>query len=320
MKCSTSGMDLPGLNKTGFDFSQTKTGVNSNLRFMNYPIPYRKKDKWGFSDAEKNILIDCIYDDVIIPFSEKNFDLALVKIGGKQCWIDRTGKQISPLADSVRSFTEDEISILILDENNEEGKQSSENCLFINRFGESVFRLPLLNAIGFHFNNDLCVAVFPNHNYGVINSKGAIVVAPIFHTYEAAVNEIGNPDLYNGYKESGKIQELIKFEKDRCFGFKDRDGHVIFEADYFYASDFENGTAMVASRPKAFYHIDTKGQRLYNKVYYYGFNYDNEIAIVVSDMPDVNPFVHERWGVDYYIPLNARWGYIDKKGQEFWED
>lgn len=287
---------------------------------MKYPIPYRKKDKWGFSDAEKNILIDCNYDDVVIPFSEWNFDLALVKIADKQCWIDATGKQISPLADNVHSFTKDEISVIILDDKNVAGKQSTENCLFINRFGEGVFKLPLLSAIGFNYNNDLCVAIFPNQNYGVINSKGAVVVAPIHHTYEAALNEIVSPPLHGRHKKSEKNQELIKFEEDQCFGFKDRDGHIIFEANYFYASDFENGTAIVASRPKSFYHIDIKGQRLYQKVYYYGFNYENDIAIVVSDMPDVNPFVHARWGVDYYIPLSARWGYIDKKGQEFWED
>lgn len=285
---------------------------------MKYPIPYRKKDKWGFSDVEKQLVIDCRYDEVIYPFSEENFDLALVKIAGKQCWIDTTGNQLSPLADNVFSFTPNEISVIILDDKNVEGRQSIENCLFINRFGESVFKLPAITADG--FRNDKCIVLFPNHKYGAVNVKGAIVVEPEFENFEAIFDALGRPYFTDRNEKPEQNQELIKFEKDRYFGYKGRDGHVIFEAGYFSASDFNEGTAMVAKWPKAFYHINRNGEKLYSKEYYYGFNYKNGIAKVVCDMPDVNPFVHERWGVDYYIPLNARWGYIDKKGQEFWED
>lgn len=28
----------------------------------------------------------------------------------------------------------------------------------------------------------------------------------------------------------------------------------------------------------------------------------------------------ERWGVDYYIPDDAKWGFIDKQGIEYWND
>ncbi len=285
---------------------------------MKYPIPYRKIDKWGFSDAEKSILIDCIYDDVIFPFSEENFDLALVKIADKKCWINTNGKQVSPLADSVFPFTKKEISVLIIDNKNVEERQSIDNCLFINRFGESVFTLQAITANG--FQNDKCIVYFPNHHYGAVNSKGEIVVEPKFDDLNAVWNEIGRPYSDDRNRKLKKDQELIKFEKDRYFGFKNRDGNVIIEAHYFSASEFDEGTSIVAKNSKAFYHIDSSGQRLYNKEYYFGFNYEYDIAKVVTDMPDVNPFVHERWGVDYYIPGNSKWGYIDKKGQEFWED
>jgi hypothetical protein len=285
---------------------------------MKYPIPYRKIDKWGFSDPKKNILIDCIYDDVIFPFSEENFDLALVKIADKCCWINTNGNQISPLADNIFSFTKNEISLLIIDDKNVEEKQSTENCLFINRFGESVFKLQAITANG--FQNDMCIVYFPNHKYGAVNSKGEIVVESKFDNLNAVWNEIGRPYFNDRNEKSKKNQGLIKFEKDRYFGFKDMEGNVVFEASYFWASEFNEGTCMVAKNPKAFYHIDSRGQRLYNKEYYFGFNYEYEIAKVVTDMPNVNPFVHERWGVDYYIPDSSKWGFIDKKGQEFWED
>lgn len=285
---------------------------------MKYPIPYRKIDKWGFSDAEKSILIDCIYDDVIYPFREENFELALVEISGKRCWINTKGEQISPLADQVFSFTQNEISVIVIDAKNVERKQSTGNCLFINRFGESVFTLQAINADG--FQNDRCIVCFPNHKYGAVDVTGAIVVGPRFDDLNAVWIEIGRPGIHDRNKKPAQDQKLIQFEKDRYFGFKDREGNVIFKASYFFASEFHEGTAMVAKNSKAFYHIDSSGQRLYHKDYYYGFNYESGIAKVVSDMPDVNPFVHERWGVDYYIPGNSKWGYIDQQGQEFWED
>lgn len=285
---------------------------------MKYPIPYRKKDKWGFSDVEKQLLIDCRYDEVIYPFSEENFDLALVKIAGKQCWIDTTGNQLSPHADNVFSFTLNEISVIILDDKNVEGRQSIENCLFINRFGASVFELSAITADG--FRNDTCIVLFPNRKYGAINAKGSIVVEPEFENFEAIFDALGRPYFTDRNEKPEQNQELIKFEAERYFGFKDKEDNVVFDPHYFYASDFNEGTAMVAKWAKAFYHINRNGEKLYSKEYYYGFNYNNGIAKVVCDMPDVNPFVHERWGVEYYIPLNARWGYIDKKGQEFWED
>ncbi|MBX2949543.1 MAG: WG repeat-containing protein [Crocinitomicaceae bacterium] len=285
---------------------------------MNYPVPYRKMDKWGFSDTEKILLIDCIYDDVIYPFSKENFDLALVKIAGKCCWINTNGTQVSPLADNVFPFTKNEISVVIIDEKNAKEKQSTENCLFINRFGESVFKLAAIMADG--FRNDMCIVYFPNHKYGAVNPKGEIIAAPKFDNFEAVFDAIGRPYFSDRNETPEENQELIKFEQNRYFGFKDGNDNVVFKARYFSASTFHEGTAMVAINSKAFYHIDSSGKRLYTKEYYFGFNYKYGIAKVVTDMPDVDPFVHERWGVDYYIPGNARWGYIDKKGQEFWED
>ncbi len=285
---------------------------------MKYPIPYRKKDKWGFSDVTKELLIDCLYEEVIFPFSEENFGLALVKLSGKQCWIDSAGKQLSPPADNVLPFAPNGISIIILDDNNATSRPSIENCLFIDRFGESVFTLPAIRAYG--FTNDRCMVLFPNQKYGAINAQGAVVIQPESDNFEVVFEALGRPYFSDSNKISKQNEDLIKFEADQCFGYKDREGNLIFGAEYFSASDFNEGTAMVARCPKAFYHINSNGRKLYDKVYYYGFNFENGIAKVVCNMPDANPFVHARWGVDYYIPPEARWGYIDKNGIEFWED
>ena len=55
-------------------------------------IPYRKGDKWGLCDRNKNIIIPIKYDDVYID--RYNKDLIKVKLGDKWGIIDKTAKEI----------------------------------------------------------------------------------------------------------------------------------------------------------------------------------------------------------------------------------
>ncbi len=64
-------------------------------------IPYRKGDKWGFADAQKNILITPKYSEVQW-FSE---GLAAVKLGSKWGYINKQGKLVIPAKFTVaKSF------------------------------------------------------------------------------------------------------------------------------------------------------------------------------------------------------------------------
>ena len=281
---------------------------------MKYPVPYRDKDKWGFCDHEKKILIPCIYDDVIWPFSEENFQLALVAIGKKKCWITISGQQICPLADTILAFTSKEISVIILDDENVNTLQSVKNCLFINRFGDPVFEIEAITADG--FQNNYCITLFPNQKYGAVNSLGVTVIEPRFDDISSVWEEMGSP--YPEYLEQPK--SLVKFELDLYFGFKEPSGTVRIEPIYMFARNFSEEASIVATAPKMFYHIDDQGKRLYDKSYYYGLDFNNGIAKVVTDLHDVNPFKFERWGVGYYVPETAKWGYIDKQGNEYWND
>lgn len=285
---------------------------------MKYPIPYRLNDKWGFSDIEKSIIIKCIYDEVIFPFSEENFNLSLVKLGEKFCWINVDGKPISPLGDNIHPFTKEEISLVVIDKENFKTRKTSENCLFINRFGEKAFSIQAITANG--FQNGFCIVYFPNNFYGAINEKGEVVIEPEYDKYETVWEKIGKPYFYDKKERTKSIEPLVKFEKDRYIGFKDQNDNILIQPTYFWASDFYDGTCCVAKEPKKFHHIDLNGQRLYSQNYYFGFNYHFGIAKVVTDSPNVDPFVHSRWGVDYHIPEESKWGYIDKQGNEYWED
>ncbi len=56
-------------------------------------FPFRKGDKWGFSDSDKKFIIEAKYDNAY-RFSE---GLAPVKSNDKHGFIDKTGKEVIPL-------------------------------------------------------------------------------------------------------------------------------------------------------------------------------------------------------------------------------
>ncbi len=64
-------------------------------------IPYRKGDKWGYADAQKNVLITPKYNEAQW-FSE---GFAAVKIGSKWGYINKQGKLVIPAKFTVaKSF------------------------------------------------------------------------------------------------------------------------------------------------------------------------------------------------------------------------
>lgn len=66
-------------------------------------IPYRKGDKWGFCDRNKNVVIECFWDKV-----ERFADgMAAIMKHGKWGYINKVGELIvAPKYASVRSFSE----------------------------------------------------------------------------------------------------------------------------------------------------------------------------------------------------------------------
>ena len=75
---------------------------NSFAQTIDYSlIPYRKGNKWGYADAQKNILVNPRYDDAQW-FSE---GLAAVKVGNKWGYINKQGKLVIPAKFTVaKSF------------------------------------------------------------------------------------------------------------------------------------------------------------------------------------------------------------------------
>ncbi len=76
--------------------------LNSIAQTIDYSlVPFRKGDKWGYADGQKNILINPGYDDAQW-FSE---GLAAVKVGTKWGYINKQGKLVIPAKFTVaKSF------------------------------------------------------------------------------------------------------------------------------------------------------------------------------------------------------------------------
>ena len=103
-------------------------GVTKKLLALSQPllIPYRKGDKWGFCTADKNIVIDCIYDNASI-FSE---GLAAVSINEKNGFgfINEAGLSFIPFSfESAKEFTEGLVAV-----------KNNDKWGYINRNGEMV--------------------------------------------------------------------------------------------------------------------------------------------------------------------------------------
>ena len=56
-------------------------------------IPYRKGDKWGFCDKDKNIVIECKYDEVGMFYE----GFSKVKLNKSYGIINELGKEIIPI-------------------------------------------------------------------------------------------------------------------------------------------------------------------------------------------------------------------------------
>ena len=71
--------------------------ILSQAQFNKYPIPYRKGDKWGYCDEQKNIIVEPIYDEVELYERSSSVSFGEVKQKNKIGIVDKKGKLIVPV-------------------------------------------------------------------------------------------------------------------------------------------------------------------------------------------------------------------------------
>ncbi len=249
-------------------------------------IPYRKGDKWGFCDKDKNIVIECKYEDVE-SFNNKlarvcaktivfNTSLGKIKLKKRFGFIDKTGSE--------------KISI-------------SYQKLFDYSY--------------YYWPKSTLIIVRHKGKEGLFNRKGEIVVPVIYkrcscigNDYYAAWNEEGKCGVFDNqgnkilpieFNDVGGIGDnLIPARIEGFWGFYDLNGKEVLPHKYIRPNSFKEGYCVITGEYEScHYFIDTKGQFVF-KAYNFIHSFNEGYAVV-------NEGFSETTG-GYY-------GLINKKGE-----
>ncbi len=122
-------------------------------------VPFRKGDKWGYSNIDKKIVISPIYDSAEL-FRE---GLARVSLGRRMGFIDSSGKVVIPLTfEFARDFYEGRALVF-------DGKLYG----FVDKTGQMVIPAKYReSSFGSNFREGLAVVEYPNEKSGYIDVMG----------------------------------------------------------------------------------------------------------------------------------------------------
>lgn len=307
-------------------------------------IPFRKGDKFGFSDVKKNIIIEPKYEEAE-PFHN---GMAKVKLNGKYGFIDQTGKVVIPFKyDQCDLLIQPDlrtdlfISKLIGSQQFKKFYAENENLIsvkmgdkfgLIDKFDKEV--IPVKYDGGLHISESLIAAKL-NNKSGYIDKTGKEVIPFIFDDAGGFIDGIA-PVMRAGTKED---------KSDSKWGFIDKTGKEIIPLKYesvgksskdfiFFSSD---ESLILAKINGKFGFIDKTGKEIIPFIYDEAVDFTNGLAAVMKsgvkeDKSD------DKWGFidksgkevipikfEHVIPfigdtiaakLNGKEGYIDKKGNQ----
>jgi len=287
-------------------FKESGTLSETDKQELPALIPYRVKDKWGYCDRDRKIVIQPAFTEAHL-FNE---GLALVAVSGKFGFIDESGKiVIEPAYSGAGDFHEDLAMIEVHTRNAVYGWG------FINKKGEIVIE-PTYDQV-FDFKGNFAVVKVGN-KCGVINKNGNIIVKI---KYDQLFIAEGNEGLFAaqfdekyGLLDAGEkvimpfdyewigeyVDELILVTQKGMCGFANTKGKVAIGLSYDFASDFHEGLAAVCIgekyspvRGKCGF-INEKGQIVIQLTYDGAGDFSEGLAPVM---------------------LNGQWGVINSKNE-----
>jgi hypothetical protein len=270
-------------------------------------VPYRKGNKWGFCDSNKNIVIPTVYDQAGV-FED---GIAPVMMKGKQGFINTKGAVIIPLMyytiprySELDNFSEGLFSVVV------DGKAA-----YIDKMGRTAIqKRPSSESFFGSFHDGLASYSFdtPTMGYheGFVNKMGKVVVQPVYSQVEdyyggfaavqgsqfSAVNTSGQKVSRNktmGDNPTYRSEGLIPFVSNNRYGFLNANGDIAIQPRYAYTYGFSDGLAVVMSGGKYSF-IDAKGNTVINAPYKEVSNFNEGLAAV---------------------NVNGKLGYINKQGR-----
>ncbi|HZF99653.1 MAG TPA: WG repeat-containing protein, partial [Chitinophagales bacterium] len=237
-----------------------------------YPI--RDHGKYGYMSNTGELVIPAMYDNAMFFYE----GLAAVKIDGQYGFIDNNNKMvIAPAYDTTGYFSEGWCAVGVMDTASDTPMPMQWS--YIDPTGK-IMRFSGLTSLGyahpFHQNRALVTEVgfdepvFIDKTGATVLKQGTyyFITDPNVHFREGvlkAIKPMGNDGYYKtvfidtagalmegiktGYDDMGQIVEgMIWFRNGIQYGFLDRSGKEVIEAEYDTVLDFSEGWARVSQR------------------------------------------------------------------------
>lgn len=199
-------------------------------------IPYRIKNKWGYSDVNGKIIIPVQYDSAgHFGFNREKKPLATVKVNNSYYRIDKTGQKV------MDSITEDL-------------KVGIRKALIFAMLQQQLREL----MIALHSD-------FPNGKYGYIEDKDTIL-PPIYNAFGFSDKELValKEDKWKLFTVQGKLLTKHKYDSiypfngnevsivknGGKFGLIDKSGQEVLKPQYEEIQPFSSGQKLIIAKDK----------------------------------------------------------------------
>ncbi|MCH8331007.1 MAG: WG repeat-containing protein [Bacteroidetes bacterium] len=286
--------------------------ADTDLGYVEAPalIPYRNGAKWGYSNRNKEIIIETIYEEVW-PFSES---VARVMNNGKYGLIDEQGHTVFPVIyDQIGDFKEGLACV-----------ELSDKFGLIDKGGNII--APIIYDHSMNFSDDDTVWNFhdglvkiaKNGKCGFIDRSGKLVVEAEYQCRGLSYFEDNMAQFQNA--TTGK------------YGYLDTSGQIAIEAVFESGDFFHSGLATMMLDSNLIY-IDKQGEEVIRlkgnllfiddfydevaRVYQNGkWVYINRKGKVVVRLKRKYDFVGQFYNGRAVVKYDNKFGLIDKEGKE----
>jgi hypothetical protein len=271
----------------------------------------------------------------------------------QEFYFDKQGREVASggVDDEVRSFSIENGGVISFSTRYELTATKRENKWgFVNKSGKVV--IPFLYDEVWGFSEEGLARVMKKeysprewNRYGFINKCGEVVV-PFSHYHASSFSE-GMAVVY-----SADVRPIKKISKDGRYrlvgvdgGYIDNMGELAVPYQYGVCHDFSDGLALVCGKD-GWGFINKKGIEVVSCIYDSASEFFEDIAAVelngktgfINRNGDIIiPFIYDKYSqlsplhddgnedFRFYqglarVSFGDKWGYIDKKGTQFWED
>lgn len=244
---------------------------------------------------------------ILSDFSE---GLAFANIGEKLAFINKAGKSVIPIPESVEVDTEAPVAFGF--DNGIAGINTKNGVCLVNKNGEFNCRKHILGSIGFLENAE---SVLVKDGFTIINNKGHYLVSP--QKKPISFSEGG---FFITETEDGKTQYI------------NVEGKKVLEVSYDYSGFFFNGLAVIKTNDKWGY-INKQGKVIIQPKFEdaYNFGLDGLAGVKLNNkygfidkngkfvIPPIFDYVLKPFNCGLaYVQQNGQVGYIDKNGKWIW--